>query len=143
MRMQRFRDNSSPGGYSSHAAVTSTVRAPPEEILLPGDPIEEERSVEVIELVLQDARLESACRDGNCLAGRSPGRRLDRCRPPYVRRQVWDAEAALAPELVAGRAHERRVDEHEQPVATLGLRMTRHVHDDDPDRLADLRRREP
>ena len=70
--------------------------------------------------------------------------RLDRDerRAPHVRGQVGDAEAALAAELVALGAHDHRVREHEQAGAALGLRVAGHVDRDEPDELADLRRRE-
>src|SRR5215210_8577055 len=72
--------------------------------------VEEQQPVEVVELMLQAARLEALGADD--AAG---GLHRDRGRAADVGGQLGDAQAALAPHLRAGGGDDPRVDEHEPP----------------------------
>src|SRR5689334_14640277 len=106
-----------------------------------GHAVEEEDAVEVVELVLKDARLERRRLEGERLASGRHGGDVDACRTAHVCGQLRDREAALAPELVAFGMHDRWVDEDDRPLARVRLRMPGDVDRDHAEELAELWRR--
>ena len=76
------------------------------------DAVEEQQPVEMVDLVLQAARLEALGAERR----RRPMLDLDRGGAAHVGGQLGDAQAALAADLGALRADDPRVDEHEPAV---------------------------
>ncbi len=92
----------------------------------------------MVELVLHAARLEAQAVD------RALGMLdHDRGRAAHVGGQVGNREAALAGDLGALRLDDPRVDEHQQAVVRVGLRVSPHVDRDHPCELSDLRGGQP
>jgi hypothetical protein len=67
---------------------------------------------------------------------------LDVRRAPDVRGQVRDGETTLTADLGARGCDDHGVHEHEQAVLCRRFLVARHVHDDHPDEVVELRRGE-
>lgn len=97
------------------------------------DAIEDQDPIQVIEFVLDGARL-----DAGAPFLRSFKAQVDALRPLHVRQHARQALAALPPHLLAGSVHDQRVDEHQQAVVRLCRRMAGDVHHGHPHRVAYL-----
>src|SRR5690606_6193886 len=106
------------------------------------DTVGEEDAVQMIDLVLED--------DGEIALGLDPHRlvvhvdRLDRHAPGTldIAGPARNAEAALRPDLRPARLDDLRVEELQGRLLRAVLFIFRHVDGDEPNALANLRRRE-
>jgi hypothetical protein len=99
----------------------------------------DEHAVEVVELVLQDAGLESPRLDEDLLSPDGTTGNHDLGGPPDAGRETRQGKASLPAALGAGGQDDLGVDQQDDPVRVGGPRVRRHVDDHGAGKSADLR----
>src|SRR6478672_9077067 len=89
----------------------------------------DEHAVEVVELVLEDAGLESLRLDENVLSPDGETGNHDLGGPPDARGETGQGKAALPAALGAGGQDDLGVDQRDGPVRVAGPWVRRHVDD--------------
>lgn len=100
--------------------------------------VEEEYTVEVVDLVQERTRFEAVGTDDASGAVQVEAAHLDLSRATHVGCEIGDRETPLACDLGPRLRRDHGVEQHHQPVAGKRARMVRHVEDDAATKLADL-----
>src|SRR4051812_20118530 len=130
-------------GNATRGSVGSlSVDAASEDAVARDDPVEEQQTVEVVELVLHSTRLEGVEVQRALLPVESDAAHDQRAGAAHVAGQVGHAHAALTPDIAAVARDDDGVEEHHLAVTRARLGVAGDVDAERASRHADLRRRD-